>query len=148
MINQKKVYLGAIKTETIAARFYDYIAIISQGLNAKTNFSYSATDLMRIVRLFDRNSDQRTFESAEMSRKAPKSFTSSALPGREGPAQKRQRYDSVESSHSHNHKEDLILASQLYQKENNIAPGQATQSSIVASDQGLAGSAHQSLQDN
>lgn len=89
MINQKKVYLGAIKTETIAARFYDYIAIISQGLNAKTNFSYSANDLMRIVRLFDRNSDQRTFESGEISRMAPKSFTSSALPGREGPALKR-----------------------------------------------------------
>jgi hypothetical protein len=95
---------------------------------------------MRIVRLFDRNSDH----SGEISRMAARSISSSALPGREGqgPVTKRQRIDSVESGHSHNNKEDLLLASALYQKECNQAPGQqATQSSMGATDQGLNGNA-------
>ena len=52
MINQKKVYLGAIRTENIAARYYDYIAILSQGLNAKTNFAYTGYDIQRILKIF------------------------------------------------------------------------------------------------
>lgn len=134
MINQKKVYLGAIKTETIAARFYDYIAIISQGLNAKTNFSYTANDLLRIVRLFDKNTDLRVGEfgfDAKTGGLISRSNMSSAMPDREAHQSfKRQRLDSVDSSQSNNHKEDLILASQLYRKENPLA----TQSSIVATD--------------
>jgi len=49
MINQKKVYLGAIKTEHEAAQLYDHVAIISQGLNAKTNFSYSTQRVKQIL---------------------------------------------------------------------------------------------------
>jgi hypothetical protein len=45
MINQKKVYIGAIQNEFDAARYYDHIAIISQGLSAKTNFKYSAAKI-------------------------------------------------------------------------------------------------------
>ena len=52
MINQKKVYLGAIRGEKIAALFYDYIAIMSQGVGAKTNFNYTANDLGRILEIF------------------------------------------------------------------------------------------------
>lgn len=38
MINQKKVYIGAIQNENDAAKYYDSIAIICQGMSAKTNF--------------------------------------------------------------------------------------------------------------
>ena len=41
MIEQKKIYLGSIKTEMEAARYYDIITIISMGMGAKTNFSYT-----------------------------------------------------------------------------------------------------------
>ena len=34
-------YLGAIDKEQTAARFYDKYAMIIQGLEAKTNFSYT-----------------------------------------------------------------------------------------------------------
>lgn len=42
MINQKKVYIGAIHTEMEAAKYYDHIAILTQGLHSKTNFAYTA----------------------------------------------------------------------------------------------------------
>jgi hypothetical protein len=41
MINQKKVYIGAIQHENDAAKYYDSIAIICQGMSAKTNFEYN-----------------------------------------------------------------------------------------------------------
>lgn len=53
MINQKKVYIGAIQNEFDAARYYDHIAIISQGLSAKTNFQYSAAKIQQIVQDYD-----------------------------------------------------------------------------------------------
>ena len=56
MINQKKVYIGAIKTEIEAARLYDHVAIISQGLNAKTNFSYTGQKLKKIFDEYSRDS--------------------------------------------------------------------------------------------
>lgn len=45
MINQNNIYLGGIRDQTQAAVFYDKVAIISQGLNAKTNFAYSITQI-------------------------------------------------------------------------------------------------------
>lgn len=45
MINQKKVYIGAIHSEMEAAKYYDHIAILTQGLHAKTNFCYNASQL-------------------------------------------------------------------------------------------------------
>lgn len=90
MINQRKVYLGAIKTENIAARFYDYIAILSQGLNAKTNFSYSALDLCRIMKMFGRDDeapiDFGVGDLRSLGRgRSGESMTNSALPGIEHP---------------------------------------------------------------
>lgn len=35
-----------------AARIYDYFAIVSHGLRAKTNFSYKKVDLIIIIRNF------------------------------------------------------------------------------------------------
>lgn len=34
MINQNNIYLGGIKNDELAAKFYDKIAIISKGVNA------------------------------------------------------------------------------------------------------------------
>lgn len=53
MINQKKVYIGAIATELDAAKYYDSIAIICQGLNAKTNFKYDGIKIRHILQDFD-----------------------------------------------------------------------------------------------
>ena len=53
MINQKKVYIGAIQDEIDAAKYYDHIAIISQGLNAKTNFKYNVGQISQIVKDYD-----------------------------------------------------------------------------------------------
>ena len=53
MINQNNIYLGGIKTDEQAARFYDKVAIISQGINAKTNFEYSAQEIIQIMKQFD-----------------------------------------------------------------------------------------------
>ena len=53
MINQKKVYIGAIQDEIDAAKYYDHIAIISQGLSAKTNFKYNVGQISQIVKDYD-----------------------------------------------------------------------------------------------
>jgi hypothetical protein len=53
MINQKKVYIGAIQNEDDAAKYYDHIAIISQGLSAKTNFKYSGHKIKQIIADYD-----------------------------------------------------------------------------------------------
>ena len=53
MINQNNIYLGGIKTDEQAARFYDRVAIISQGINAKTNFEYTSQQIIQIMKQFD-----------------------------------------------------------------------------------------------
>ena len=57
MINQKKVYIGGIKSEIEAAKYYDHIAILTQGLNSKTNFAYTAAQLEKIVKDYDFTTD-------------------------------------------------------------------------------------------
>lgn len=57
MINQKKVYVGAIGNEHDAAKYYDSIAIICQGLSAKTNFSYDSKKIKQILNEYDVYSD-------------------------------------------------------------------------------------------
>jgi hypothetical protein len=37
----------------MAARIYDYFSIISHGLKAKTNFSYSTQNVLEIIEHFD-----------------------------------------------------------------------------------------------
>lgn len=41
MIKKETVRIGAIKSELEAARIYDILAILTEGLSAKTNFDYT-----------------------------------------------------------------------------------------------------------
>lgn len=52
MINKATVRIGAIKTELEAARIYDFLAILTEGLNAKTNFTYNIEQLQIIIKEF------------------------------------------------------------------------------------------------
>lgn len=53
MYDQKKIYIGAIKTEIQAARYYDIVSFLIQGLSAKTNFSYTKGQLKAILEEFN-----------------------------------------------------------------------------------------------
>lgn len=44
-----KKYIGAVESEEIAARFYDKYALIIQGFEAKTNFSYTKRELEQLI---------------------------------------------------------------------------------------------------
>ena len=48
MINKKNVRIGAIKTEEDAARLYDVMAILAEGMAVKTNYDYTISDIQRI----------------------------------------------------------------------------------------------------
>lgn len=61
MINQKKVYIGAIQSEIEAAKYYDHIAILTQGLNSKTNFAYTGAQLAKIVKDYDFTNDNYSY---------------------------------------------------------------------------------------
>lgn len=52
MINKETIRIGAIKTELEAARIYDFLAILTEGLNAKTNFNYNVHQLQIIMGYF------------------------------------------------------------------------------------------------
>jgi hypothetical protein len=45
----KKHYIGSIEKEEKAARIYDRHAILTHGLRAKTNFSYTKPDIQTIL---------------------------------------------------------------------------------------------------
>lgn len=49
MGNFKKMYFGAIQKEEDAAKFYDKLAIISHGIQARTNFDYTRDDIVAIL---------------------------------------------------------------------------------------------------
>ena len=49
MGNFKKMYYGAIATEEEAAQFYDKLAILCHGIQARTNFSYTWQDILNIL---------------------------------------------------------------------------------------------------
>ncbi len=49
MGKNKKQYIGAIENEAEAALIYDWHAIITLGLKAKTNFSYTGEELLGII---------------------------------------------------------------------------------------------------
>lgn len=45
----KKHYIGSITSESKAARIYDRHAIMTHGLRAKTNYSYTKTEIEQIL---------------------------------------------------------------------------------------------------
>lgn len=49
--NLKKHYVGSITQEERAARIYDRHAILTHGLRAKTNFSYSKGQIMALLKV-------------------------------------------------------------------------------------------------
>ena len=52
MVNKKTIRIGAIHTELEAARVYDFLSILTQGLQAKTNFQYTVEQILIILREF------------------------------------------------------------------------------------------------
>lgn len=48
--NLSKKYQGKLGTEKVAARVYDRRSILTHGLKAKTNFSYTKGQLLRILK--------------------------------------------------------------------------------------------------
>lgn len=52
--NLRKRYIGSISSEQEAARLYDYYAILTHGLNAKTNFSYTKLQVQNLVKKYDK----------------------------------------------------------------------------------------------
>ena len=53
MVNQKNIYAGGIQNDKDAAVFYDHMAILSQGLGAKTNFDYNCHQIKKILRIYE-----------------------------------------------------------------------------------------------
>lgn len=44
-----KKYIGAVDSEETAAHFYDKYALIIQGFEAKTNFSYTRREIEQLI---------------------------------------------------------------------------------------------------
>lgn len=65
MVNQNNIYIGGIEKDIDAARYYDHIAIISQGLSAKTNFRYTGYQLQQILSMYSFEKD-KSLASAEL----------------------------------------------------------------------------------
>ena len=65
MVNQNNIYIGGIEKDIDAARYYDHIAIISQGLSAKTNFRYTGNQLQQILSMYSFE-NEKTLASAEI----------------------------------------------------------------------------------
>lgn len=53
MVNQKNIYAGGILKDRDAAIFYDHMAIISQGMGAKTNFDYNGHQVKKILEIYE-----------------------------------------------------------------------------------------------
>ena len=52
MVEKKKTYIGTYKFDFEAARIYDWYAIYTNGIHAKTNFLYWKRDLAQILEFF------------------------------------------------------------------------------------------------
>ena len=59
--NLKKHYIGSINSEEKAARIYDRHAILTHGLRAKTNFSYTKTQILKIL---EREAEELPYEDS------------------------------------------------------------------------------------
>lgn len=62
MGNLKKHYIGSIDSQERAARIYDKHAILTHGLRAKTNFSYTKAQIQKII---ESASDESVEEGSE-----------------------------------------------------------------------------------
>ena len=49
MTRKKIIRIGAIRSELEAAKVFDFISIMTQGLQAKTNFDYSIEKLLTLL---------------------------------------------------------------------------------------------------
>jgi hypothetical protein len=58
----KKHYIGSIGSESKAARIYDRHAILTHGLRAKTNYSYTKKQILSILK---KEMDHPFYESSE-----------------------------------------------------------------------------------
>ena len=45
----RKNYFGGVSDEVEAARLYDKLSIVQQGISAKTNFNYTKSDLLDVL---------------------------------------------------------------------------------------------------
>ena len=52
MVEKKKTYIGTYRHDEDAARVYDYYAIYTNGVHAKTNYQYKKCDVVSILRQF------------------------------------------------------------------------------------------------
>ena len=52
IIKNKKYYAGIMNTEIEAAKLYDKLIILHEGLRARTNFSYTIQDVRDLISLF------------------------------------------------------------------------------------------------
>lgn len=59
--NLKKHYIGSISSEEKAAKIYDRHAILTHGLRAKTNFSYTKA---QIIAILDKENEDPAFDES------------------------------------------------------------------------------------
>ena len=65
MVNKQTVRIGTVASEREAARIYDFLVILTEGLTAKTNFNYTAEQLQVILQKFydqPRDQELKNFE--------------------------------------------------------------------------------------
>lgn len=55
MVNKQTVRIGTVANEVEAARIYDFMALLTEGISAKTNFDYTAAQIKIIINEFFQN---------------------------------------------------------------------------------------------
>ena len=58
VINNVKVYMGTYKTEQEAAVIFDFHSMVVHYKWAKVNFDYSASDLLRMIKIYKENGNE------------------------------------------------------------------------------------------
>ena len=56
-INKRKTYIASYSQEAQAALSFDFYSILLNGLNAITNFSYTRSELMEMLKIYKQNDD-------------------------------------------------------------------------------------------
>jgi hypothetical protein len=52
IFKNKKYYMGQLSSEVDAAKLYDVMCLLHNGVDARTNFSYSTDDIVEILERF------------------------------------------------------------------------------------------------